>query len=629
MCGICGYVPVDPREAADRGTIARMAAALVHRGPDGSGLHVGPGVGLGVRRLAIVDLATGDQPIASEDGSVVLVCNGEIYNAPELRAELERSGHRFRSRSDVEVAIHLYEELGFDFVERLRGMFGLALWDGAARRLVLARDRFGIKPVVYAATAAGLWFASEAKAILAGADLDRAEDPRAIEDLLTFGFVRTPRTMFRAIRRLPAAHILLWQDGEATLRRYWRPPERGDRPRRSETEWAEALLAKLEETVRVHLRSDVEVGAWLSPGLDSSGVVSLARRVLGRSPRAVSLAFADEAADELRRFPTLDAYPGHELPIERATCDAASFARLPEAVWHLEEPTAFALEIPRFLLARTSARRVKVVITGEGADEVFGGYPYFRWNELGARFARLPQRLRRMLLGAWLESRHPWVVPLLLAAPEMGPERYRRLVGVVASGAATSVLGGDLRRRLAEDGAEEPWPLSPEQLRGLTPFAALQQCEMQIRLPDYVLHTADRAAMAHGVEVRVPYLDHELVELCAGIPQSLMLRWRNEKLVLRRALAALLPAQIRRRRKRGLQAPTAAWWRGPLPESVRELMSAARLRDGGYFDPGAVAGHLLRHREGRADSHDVLTAVLGVQAWDALLRRGGAAPRPA
>ena len=628
MCGICGYAPADPRQPADRATIARMTATLVHRGPDGHGVHVGPGVGLGVRRLAIVDLETGEQPIASEDGAVVIVCNGEIYNAPELRAELERSGHRFRSRSDVEVAVHLYEDLGVDFVDRLRGMFAIALWDAAARCLVLARDRFGIKPLVYAATPSGLWFASESKAILAGTDLDREEDPRAIEDLLTFGFVRTPRTMFRTVRRLPAAHLLLWQDGEPTLRRYWRPPLRAVHARRSEGEWAEALLAKLEETVRVHLRADVEVGAWLSPGLDSSGVASLARRVLGRPPRAVTLAFEDEDADETRRFRTLDAYAGHELPNERATCGEASFVRFPEAVWHHEEPTAYALEIPRLELARASARHVKTVISGEGADELFGGYPYFRWNEVTAPLARLPLWMRRRLLGRRLESRRPWAVPLLLAPPEMGRERYRRLVGIVHPEAAASALSGDLRRRLAAERDEAPWPLDAGELRTLPPFVALQQCELQIRLPDYVLHTADRAAMAHGVEVRVPYLDHELVELCAGIPQSLLLRWRDEKVVLRRALAAALPAEICRRRKRGLQAPAAAWWRGRLPGFAAELLSEDRLRASGIFAPGAVAGHLRRHRDGHADLSHVLTAVLGVQAWDALFRRRLPLPWP-
>ena len=623
MCGICGSAPTDPRQPVDRAILERMTATLEHRGPDGRGIHAGTGIGLGIRRLAIIDLATGDQPIGNEDGSVVVVCNGEIYNSPELRAELERGGHRFRTRSDVEVIVHLYEDLGPDFVTRLRGMFGLAVWEAARRRLVLARDRLGIKPLVYSVTASALWFGSEAKAILAGGGVDRAADVRGIEDLFTFGFVLTPRTLFAGVRRLPPAHLLVWQGGTATLRRYWQPPFDAERSRRSEGEWAEALLAKLEETVRVHLRSDVEVGAWLSPGVDSSAVVSLARQALGRPLHTVTLAFSDPRSDETRRSRTLDAYPGYEeLPNERAMCTAQSFALFPQTVWHMEEPTAYALEIPRLVLSQASARRVKVVITGEGADELFGGYPYFRWNKLAVPFARLPLGLRRLLLGRTLEARRPWVVPLLLAPAEMGRERYRRLVGVVPAGVGASVLSAELRRRLDEGRVDDGWLLSGEQLRSLSSFSALRRCEMQIRLPDFVLHTVDRAAMACGLEARVPFLDHELVELCAGIPPSLKLRGLTEKYILRRAVERVLPAEICWRRKRGLMAPSVGWWRGPLPPFVAEMLSEERLRGNGYFVPAAVAGMLERHRAGRADLGHALNAVLGIQVWDELFLKG-------
>ncbi len=622
MCGICGFAPADPRQPVDRAVLERMTATLEHRGPDGCGIHAGPGIGLGIRRLAIIDLDTGDQPIGNEDGSVVVVCNGEIYNSPELRVELERRGHRFRTRSDVEVIVHLYEDLGPDFVTRLRGMFGLALWDAGRRRLVLGRDRFGIKPLVYSETASALWFGSEAKAILAGGAVDRAADVRGIEDLFTFGFVLTPRTLFAGVRRLPPAHLLVWQGGTATLRRYWQPPFDAESSRVSEGEWAEALLAKLEETVRVHLRSDVEVGAWLSPGVDSSTVVSLARQALGRPLHTLTLAFSDPKSDETRRSRTLDAYPGYELPNERAMCTAQSFALFPKTVWHMEEPSAYALEIPRLVLSQASARRVKVVLTGEGADEVFGGYPHFRWNTLAARFARLPMALRRLLLGRTLEQRRPWVVPLLLAPAEMGRERYRRLVGVVPAGVGASVLSAELRRRLDENRVDDGWLLSGEQLRSLSSFSALRHCEMQIRLPDFVLHTADRAAMACGLEARVPFLDHELVELCAGIPPSLKLRGLTEKYILRRAVERIVPAEICWRRKRGLMAPSAGWWRGPLPPFVAEMLSEERLRGNGYFVPAAVAGLLERHRSGRTDLGRALNAVLGIQVWDELFLKG-------
>ncbi len=627
MCGICGFAPVDPLRPVDRALVERMAATLVHRGPDGGGALAAPGVGLGIRRLSIIDLETGDQPIANEDGSVAVVCNGEIYNAPELRRELEARGHVFRTRSDVEPLVHLYEERGLDFVGRLRGMFGLALWDGAARRLVLARDRFGIKPLVWARTRSGVWFGSEAKAILAGGEIAPALEARAVSDLLEFGWVLTPRTLFAGIRRLPPAHVLVWERGEATVRRYWSPPDGAGDAGLSEAEWAEALLAKLDETVRVHLRSDVEVGAWLSPGVDSSGVVALARRALGRAPRTVTLAFSDPAADETRLFPTLDTYPGHEQATERAVCDDRAFSALPDAVRAMEEPTAYAIEVPRLVLARASARAVKVVVTGEGADEVFGGYPYFRAERWAAAFARLPRALRRALVPQRFEARRPWIGPLLLAPRAMGSERYRRLVGVVPAREAGTVLSPGLRAALSDAGRDDAWPFSDRELASLPGFEALRRCEMRLRLADFVLHTNDRTAMAHGLEVRVPFLDHELVELCAGIPPSLMLAGGTEKYILRRALAPVLPAEICRRRKRGMFAPFVGWWRRPLPAFAEEMMSEGRLRAGGYFDPGTVAAMRMRHRAGEGDLSQILNAVLGVQVWDEIfLRRRGLSP---
>jgi len=629
MCGVCGFAPADPRREVDRALIERMAATLEHRGPDGRGVLALPGIGLGIRRLSIIDLETGDQPIANEDGSIAVVCNGEIYNSPELRQELERAGHRFRTRSDVEAIVHLYEDRGLDFVTRLRGMFGLAMWDARARRLVLARDRFGIKPLAYARTRTGLWFASEAKAILAGGGAERSADPRAVEDLLTFGFVRTPKTLFADIRRLPPAHLLVWQNGEAVVRRYWSLPPVAERSILGEREWAEALLAKLDETVRVHLRSDVEVGAYLSPGIDSSGVASLASRSLGRPLRTFTLAFSDPDADETRVARTLDEYPGHEMPNERALCDDRSFALVPEAVLHAEEPTAYSIEVPDLILARAASRRVKVVVTGEGSDEVFGGYRHFHANRWTSQLARLPLPLRRAVIpGRRLSAAHPWIVPLLLAPRGMGPERYRALVGLVPAAAAERVLSADLRGELAELPPDGAWPLTGREIASLGSFAALRACEMQIRLPDFVLHTDDRASMACGLEVRVPFLDHELVELCAGIPSSLMLRWNTEKHILRRALAPMLPPEILRRRKRGMHAPVAGWWRRPLPEFARAMLSPERLRESRYFDADAV-GLLLRSRDDRAGAGRVLNAVLGVQVWDEIFVRKRGLPATA
>lgn len=608
----------------------RMIGTLVHRGPDGSGAHISSGIGLGIRRLSIIDLETGDQPLACEDGSIVAVCNGEIYNAPELREELAGRGHRFRSRSDVEPVVHLFEESGPDCVDRLRGMFALAVWDGRNQRLMLARDRFGIKPLDYAITRDGLWFGSEAKAILASGAVGRDVDVLAIEDLFTWGFVRTPRTLFASIRRLPPAHVLIWKGGAPVLRRYWSAPDDAESTEMTAQEWAEALRAKLEETVRIHLRSDVEVGGWLSAGLDSSSVVSLARKVLGRPLRTFTLAFEDEKIDETRRARTLDTYPGHEHPNERALCDRASFELLPKMVWHMEEPSASNLEISRYLIARATARHVKVAVAGEGADEIFGGYSRYLQEKLLAPFMMLPAPVRRALLFFRTgERRHGYRTRLLLGPRYITTERFRLMLGPLGMPQRFRLWTPDLAHAVAGANDREAVEITDDELRGLSRFSQQRRAEVAIRLPDYVLHHVDRTSMACGLEARVPFLDHEFVELAAKIPPSLKLHHFTEKYILRRAMKGVLPEEIRRRRKFGLGAPSASWWRSSLPAFAREMLSESALRQKGYFDPGAVGDTLRRTQVAGARFGMLLNAVLVVQLWDELFIAGRSLDPPA
>ncbi|TAM49204.1 MAG: asparagine synthase (glutamine-hydrolyzing) [Acidobacteria bacterium] len=628
MCGIGGVAFVDPRRWADQATIDRMMAALAHRGPDADGCARVAGAALGTRRLAIVDLETGDQPITNEDGAVFLVCNGEIYNAPELRAQLQRAGHRFRSRSDVEVIVHLYEDAGVECLTRLRGMFAIALWDARRRRLMLARDRFGIKPLVYAARPEGVWFASEAKAILAAGVAGGEADPRAIDDLFRFAFVAGPRTLFSNIRKLPPAHVALYEDGRLSLRRYWAMPEAGGRSGATAREWAEALRVKLEESVRLHLRSDVPVGAWLSPGVDSSAVASLAMRHLGRALPTVTLAFEDPSVDETRRFPTLDTYAGYETPNRRAWCGADSLALLPRAVWHMEEPTAWGVEIPRMLLAEAAAREVKVVLTGEGSDEIFGGYPHFRLERISRLVATLPLAVRRALLAPLVPAGRPMVSRLLLAPRALTAERYARLVGPMHADERFRLFSPDLRRRLDAAPEAEAWVLPPERMRSRHWFDRLRRCDLELRLPDLINHSLDRGAMAYGVEARVPFLDHELVEFVGRIPAGLNARGGMEKSILREALRGVVPDEIRRRRKAGMGVPYEAWMAGPLPAFAEDLLSERRLRDKGYFDPGAVQRLRREQREGRRRLGALLMAVLGVQLWDETFLHGSRAAAP-
>jgi asparagine synthase (glutamine-hydrolysing) len=629
MCGICGVAYSDPRRITEPVTVARMVSSLAHRGPDGEGSALLAGAALGIRRLAIIDLETGGQPLASEDGAITLVCNGEIYNAPELRAELTGSGHRFRSRSDAEVVVHLYEDVGAGCVTRLRGMFSFALWDAPRRQLLLARDRFGIKPLVYAVRPEGVWFASEAKAILAAGLAGGEADAAAIDDLFALAFVAGPRTLFANIKRLPPAHLAIYREGGLTVRRYWAMPEVGERSRLTASGWAEAVRAKLDESVGLHLRSDVSVGAWLSPGIDSSAVTSLAMRRLGRDLPTFTLAFEDPQIDETRRFPTLNTYAGYETPNRLASCGADSFELLPRAIWHMEEPTAWGVEIARLVLARAAARAVKVVLTGEGSDELFGGYAHFRLEKVSRRLALLPLAVRRALLAPLVPATRPMVRRLLLGPRGLPPERYAMLVGPLHAEERHRLYTPELARRVAGARAAAVEATPAGEPGGRAWFARLRQRDLDLRLPDLINHSLDRGTMAHGLEARVPFLDHELAELVARIPPDLVSGRGTEKPILREALRGIVPEEIRRRRKAGMGIPFEAWMAGPLPGFAEEALSERNLRDKGYFEPRAVRELLREQREGRRRLGAVLMAVLGVQLWDGIFLHGepAAAPR--
>jgi asparagine synthase (glutamine-hydrolysing) len=625
VCGIAGVALSDPRGPVALDLVGDMVAALRHRGPDGCGFHGGPGVGLGVQRLAIVDLDAGHQPLTNEDGTVVVVCNGEIYNHVELRHELGARGHRFRTRSDVEVIAHLYEEEGVESVSRLRGMFAFALWDLPRRRLWLARDRLGIKPLHYATSSTGLYFASELKAILAAGLPPGRLDVRALDEVFLFGFIREPATLFSGIHRLSPGHWLLYEDGNVVIRPYWslvdmlgREPDAEGRA----DEWALRLRTTLEKVVALHLRGDVRVGAWLSGGLDSSAITAIASRLAGPLP-TFTLAVDAPDLDETRGQMLLDEMPGRKLPNERVPCDASALERFPEAMWHGEMPTASTADIPRLLLAEVAARQVRVVLTGEGADEVFGGYVWHRADRLLHWAGALPLWLRHLLLlGPVGPRRWPWSSRIVLAPGAMDLPRYSRFVGPLGSEGRRALFSPGIRAELDASGAEDGEPVS-DPAAPRSRFTALQYHDLRTRLPGYVTENLDRMTMAFGLEARVPFLDHELIELVAQIPPRLHVRGGREKYLLRRAVTADLPPAIAWRRKRRLRAPVGAWLRGRLPAFVDELLAGERLRADGYFDPEAVHARLARHRADPRSDGQLLWAVLGVQLWHDLFRRPG------
>ncbi len=626
MCGICGVAFADPSRRVDGDLLRRMTEVIRHRGPDSDGFLSEPGVGLGVRRLSIIDLETGDQPISNEDGTLTLICNGEIYNFVELRQRLLAAGHRFRTKADVEVILHLYEDYGADCVHHLRGMFGFALWDTRRRVLMLARDRLGIKPLHYASTSEALYFGSELKSILVAGCVERHMDLRALKDLFTLGFVVGPKTLLTSIRRLQPGHYLLFKDGNTTLHQYWDvrfPAPSSEEARRGADTWAEALLEKLQESVRIHLRSDVPVGAWLSSGIDSSAVVSLMTRFPHQSIKTVSLAFENPELDEVSKRPTLNEFPGYSFDNQRVTCKTADFALFPKTIWHCEDISATGIEIPCMLLSEAAARNGKVVLVGEGSDELFGGYQWFRADKILRPFGKLPLAIRRlMLMGPLLRGRWPGASRILLASPRMDIARYTPMIGP----SRIEILGelfADKLRPLLGNTEVPDWDLTvPEDFETWHPLIQLQYYELKIRLPDFIMHHLDRTSMAYSLEVRVPFLDHKLVEFCATIPPSLKLRGLTEKYILRKAMRSVLPREISRRKKRGLRAPFKQWMKEKLPEFAGELLSQHSLRTKGYFKPETVQKMLAQHRSGTRDYGALLIGVLAVQLWDDLFIRG-------
>ena len=622
MCGICGFAFVSAQDRAGRQELQRMTGLLRHRGPDAEGFFDAPGIALGFRRLSIIDLESGDQPISNEDGTITVVCNGEIYNFVELRADLESRGHHFRTRSDVEVIVHLYEEHGPDCLRFLRGMFAFALWNSRDRSLILARDRFGIKPLHYAITPRRILFGSEGKAILTASDsVDRSLDPVALRDLMQIDFVPGTRTLWRGVSRVPAGFYLLYRDGVATSHQYWDvsfpEPSAADR-RMSAEDWSAALRDKLEETVRIHLRSDVKVGTWLSPGIDSSTVTALASRLTSEPVEAFTLTFEDRGFNEAGRFPTLDSYAGYRVRRHTAYCADADFSLFPEAMWYHEVPTG--VMIAGHILGRASCGRVKVVLTGEGSDEMLCGYNWYRRDKLLHPLCRLPQWMRRLMLPGrrFISGWNRGMTDLLLAPPEMNVLRFRTALGADRSGFASNLLSPALREMLPAAEEEQPLIRFPEEAARWHRSQKLQYMDIKIRMPEFVIHSLDRSSMSAGVEARVPFLDHELAALCSRIPVGLKLHRFREKHILREAVRGLVPDPIIARQKQGLGTPQHRWWQSELPDFAEEALAEDSLRAAGYFDPAEVRGLLERHRSGLGHNASALTGVLGVQLRDSV-----------
>nr|AHN98031.1 asparagine synthase [uncultured bacterium lac193] len=612
MCGITGICVKDLARGVDARLLEAMTASLAHRGPDGSGSFVGPHVGLGHRRLSIIDLATGDQPIYNEDGSIALVFNGEIYNYKELRQELMARGHQLRTQSDTEVIVHLYEDFGDDCVDHLNGMFAFALWDAKHERLLVARDRLGERPVYYAEHNGRLLFGSELKAILQDRSIPRDVDLGALDDYLAYGYIPAPATIYTSVRKLRAGERLVW-DARTGVRTniYWKVPFAPGRIR-TEDEWVAELRALLVDSIALRLRSDVPVGAFLSGGLDSNGIVALAAQQLGTPLQTFSVGFGEADFDELalarltaRRYNT----DHHEIMVRPG--DLSSFVDL---VNHFDEPFADASMLPTYYVAREARRFVKVCISGDAGDELFAGYSQYRQVQRYATIDKIPLPVRRVVFGAGA-ALLPDSVPGKGLFDRLSVEkgaRYQRQIGVFSLRERRRLLRPEAgAARCAESRLFDPF----YNANGLDPISISQLVDQNTYLPEDVLVKVDRAALKNGLEVRIPFLDHRLVELVNSMPLDLKLRGGVTKYILRRLLRDDLPPEILTAPKRGFGMPLKHWLRGELRDFARDLLLSPDSRSAAYFERPAVERLLASHDRRGRDMSERIWTLLVFEQW--------------
>ncbi len=632
MCGITGAVWTHAAAALEAATLQRMTDVLGHRGPDDEGVYRSdlalpsasgsvPGVALGHRRLSIIDVAGGHQPMTNEDGSVWIVFNGEIYNHHELRHRLEGAGHRFRTQSDTEVLVHLYEDEGPALASHLNGMFALAIWDGRRRRLVLARDRLGKKPLYYRCEPHRLLFASELKSLLEVPGIDRQIDPQALDEYLTYQYVPHPRTILRGFAKLPPAHVGVYADGRWSIERYWNPDFDRQSDRALE-DYVEQLRELLSSAVRMRLESEVPLGAFLSGGVDSSIVVGLMQRLSNAPVKTFSIGFAEPEFDETSFAREVAARLGtehHEFQVQPQALEV-----LEKLVWHFDEPFADSSAIPTYYVSKLAREHVTVALTGDGGDELFAGYDRYAAVRLASWFDHLPHAFRSRL-GRWAQGRAsrgtsqrslPRRGARFLEAISYPPaRRYLEWVSMFNESRRAELYSGEFVAQLPE--SDPAWFLAEAMARSPRRDAVTRAslADLVTYLPCDLMTKVDIASMANSLECRCPMLDHRVVELAIGMPIGYKLGGRRGKLVLRRAFGDLLPASVSRRRKMGFGVPLARWFRNELGDFARGVLLEPRAMERGYFQRQAVARLLEEHQSGRFDHGYRLWGLLVLELW--------------
>ncbi len=616
MCGICGVIEFDEESPAEKGLLAEMCQALYHRGPDEGGTFIEGNVGLGIRRLSIIDLETGRQPIHNEDKTIWVVHNGEIYNYKELRSELISLGHDFYTLSDTEVIVHAYEEYGKDCLQRLRGMFAFALWDKKEKRLLAARDRLGMKPFLYTLTGRKLIFASELKALLRCKEVSREVNSPALRNFLRLGYIPSPQTIFSSIRKLPPATCLIYKGGEVSERCYWELPSPEAQQNVQEEEASERLLKHLREAVGLHLRSDVPVGVLLSGGLDSTGLVSLIAEK-GQSPlKTFFVGFKEPQWDESHYARLVSQrYGTQHMEIFFEPREVAEL--LPKVMWHMDEPFADAAAVPTFLISQLASKEVKVCLAGEGADTILAGDSYLTSN-IRRWYSSLPSSIRYiayfLLKGLGPARRDGGLIENIKSLVEFDflPPSKRYLWRYAYF--SPEELNALLNAEYFPDNGKQADTL-PEITGSGNLLADLLYYATRFFLPDDLLTKADRMGMAHGLETRFPFLDYPLVEFVYALPPSFKVRDNTSKYLYRKAIEPLIPREVFTRGKLGLMPPLATWLRDELRGFCREILLDPDTRKRDWFNYETVEELLTHHEQGRHVVASKLWDLIVLETW--------------
>jgi len=622
MCGICGFCFSDERPV-DLNILKKMTTTLQHRGPDDEGYYANKGIGLGHRRLSIIDLDTGKQPIHNEDETIYVVFNGEIYNFPELKKELEEKGHRFYTKTDTEVLVHLYEERQERCVEDLAGMFSFAIWDGRRRKLLLARDRIGIKPLYYSYNGKTFAFASEPKALLQLPWIGKKLDPQALNHYLSYDFIPAPFCIYEDIRKVPPGHLVIYQDGALCCESYW-DLDLTDRfdGNLDETELCELIWGEFCRVVKAHLISDVPLGVLLSGGIDSTSVLAALRYEGVKDIKTFSIGFEDPSFDESRYFRKAASFFETEHH-EEVLAPEKLIDIIPEVASILDEPLADASIMPTYLLSRFTKGYVKVALGGDGGDELFAGYPTYQAFLLAHYYEKLPQVIRSLAEAVVkrlpvsfdnmsLDFRAKKFINSIAYTPV---KRHYTWLGTFSPDEKEKLLTSAMKRKLKNLNSFNVLYDYIRDKSFSSELGMLLYLDTKLYLQDGILAKVDRASMAHGLEVRVPFLDHRFVELVTGLPEALKLKGLTTKYIWKEAIKNRIPDEIARRKKKGFGIPIGKWFLGALKELMLEMLSEGRIKKQGMFNPSAVQRLVSDHLARRVDNRKKLWNLLIFQLW--------------